>query len=69
MLSSNMKNEQQTTFHKKVTSKRRGKNQAFYAFTHTRLFSMVHNFFWWTFLQFFKRFALSIKFCMIGYPI
>jgi len=31
----NMNNEQQTTFHKKVTSKRRGKNQAFYAFTDT----------------------------------
>jgi len=56
-----MKNEQQTTFHKKVTSKRRGKNQAFYAFTHTRLFSMVYNFFWRTFLQFFQKFCTQSK--------
>jgi len=55
MLRSNMKNEQQTKFHKKFTSKRRGKNQAFYAFTHTRLFSMVNDFFWWPFLQFFSK--------------
>ena len=52
-----MKNEQQTSFRKKVTSKRRGKNRAFYAFTHTRLFSMASNFFDGTFLQF------SPKFC------
>jgi len=69
MLSSNKKNEQQTTFHKKVTSKRRGKNQSFDAFTHTRLFSVVHNFFGGLFLQFFKSFALCIKFSMIRYPI
>jgi len=61
MLSSNMKNEQQTISHKKVTSKRRGKKQAFYAFTHTRLFSMVYYFFWWTFLQFFQKFCTRYK--------
>ena len=55
MLSSNMKNEQQTTFHKKVTSKRRCKNQAFYAFTYTRLSSMVSNIFWWNFLEIFSK--------------
>jgi hypothetical protein len=43
MLSSNMKNEQQVT--QKLTSKGRGKNRAFYAFTHKRLFSIVSNFF------------------------
>jgi len=29
---------------KQVISKRSGKNQAFYAYTHTSLFSMVFNF-------------------------
>jgi len=53
MLSSNIKNEQQTTFYQKVTSKTRGKNQAFYSFTITRLFSMVYNFFWLNFLAIF----------------
>jgi len=53
MLRSNMKNEQQTTFHKKVTSKRRSKNQAF--FTHTRLFSMVSTFFCWNFFAFLSK--------------
>jgi hypothetical protein len=49
-----MKNEQQTTFNKKVTSKRRGKNQAFHAFTHTRLFSISSNFFGVTFFGIFS---------------
>jgi len=44
MLSSNMKKLQHTTFHKKATSKRRGKEQAFYAVTHTRLFSIFEIF-------------------------
>jgi len=57
MLSSNMKNVHQPTFHKKVTSKRRGKNLAFYAFTHTRLFTMVYNFFGGTFMQFSQKFC------------
>jgi len=50
-----MINEQQTIVHKEVTSKRRSKNQAFYSFTHTRLFSMVANFFWWNFLAKFSQ--------------
>jgi len=41
-----MKNEHKTTFHKKVPSKRRGKNSAFSAFTHTWLFSMALTFLW-----------------------
>jgi len=64
-----MKNEQQTSFHKKVTGKRRGKNQAFYAFTHTRLFSMVSTFFGGIFRNFLKSFELRIKFCMLRYPM
>jgi len=70
MPSSSMKNEQQSTFHKKVRSKRRGKNQAFYAFTHTRLFSMVYNFFLVDFFcNFLKSLALGLKFRMIRYSI
>ena len=60
MLSSNMKNEQQTTFNKKVTSKRSGKNEGFYVFTHTRLFSIVYNFFGVLFCNFFKSFAFGL---------
>ena len=53
MLSLNIKNEKQTTFHKKVSGKRRSKNLAFDAFAPPkRLFSMVSNFSGGTFLQF-----------------
>ena len=71
MLSSNMKNEQQTTFHTKVTSKTRGKNQAFYASSHTRLSYSIWciAFFDRLFCNFFKSFALGIKFWMIIYKI
>ena len=55
MLSSNMKNDHQTHFHKKVTSKGRGKYQAFYAFTHTRLFSMASYFFVWNLFAIFQK--------------
>jgi len=47
-----MKKQQKTTYHKKVTSKRRGKNQASHAFTYTRIFSKLSNFFVGAFLQF-----------------
>jgi hypothetical protein len=56
-----MKNEQQTNFHKKVTRKRRGKNQAFYAFTHTMLFFVVYNVFGGFFLQVFLKFCTQCK--------
>jgi len=52
-----MKNKQQTTFHNKVSIKRRVKNQAFKALTHTRQFLMVSNFFGGTFLQFYQMFC------------
>jgi len=59
-----MRNEQHTPFHKKVTSIRKGKNWAFSAFTHTRLFSIVSNFFLWNFLAILKKsFALK-NFCI-----
>jgi len=56
MVALNMKNEQQTTFHKKVASKRRGKNQAFYAFTLTKLFSRMSPFFGENFLKSSQKF-------------
>jgi len=41
------------SFSQKSYKQNKGKNQTFYAFTHTRLFSMVYNFFWWTFFAIF----------------
>ena len=53
-------NEQQRTFHKKITSKRRVNNQAIHAFTHTRLFSTVSHFFWWNFFATFSKVLHSV---------
>jgi len=52
MLSSNMKNEHQTTSHKKLQAKSR-----FMSYYSHKLFSMVYNFFWRSFLQFSQRFC------------
>jgi len=66
MRSSNMKNDKPMTSHKKVTSKRRGKIQAFFAFTHTRFYSVLSNFFWCNFFAVFLT-SLALKFSMHKY--
>ena len=69
MPSSNMKNEQQRTFQKKVTSKRRGNNQDYYAFPDTKLFSMVYNFFCKIYFQFSQKFCIQYKILQATIPM
>jgi len=64
-----MKNEQQTTFHQNVTSKKRGKNQAFYDFTYTRLFSKKSNFFCKIYFQFSQKFCIQYKILQATIPM